>query len=381
MDRKICVVSGGRADYGLLKSPMAAIRETEGLALQLIVTGQHLSAATDRVIEADGFIIDRRIDIQLGDDSPAGVTRAMGRALIGFADALHDLSPDMLLLLGDRYEILAAAQAALLARIPVAHIAGGDVTEGALDDSIRHALTKLSHVHFVTNEDAGQRVIQMGEDPSMVHVVGSPGLDEIRRQTPFPRDAFFETLGLRPGPRNLIVTFHPATVEDETQAHCAELIAALDRLDPSTGIIITGSNADSGGRLIDAMMTDFASRRPNTIFRTSFGQALYYSALTYADAVIGNSSSGLYEAPSFKLPTINIGTRQDGRLKAASVIDCEPERHAIGEAIAKAQRLDCKHVINPYGDGHTGARIARHIAAIPDMKALIRKRFRDLPAA
>ncbi len=378
--RKVCVVSGSRADYGLLRSVMTAIGRTDSLMLQAVVTGQHLVSGTDRVLVDDGFTIDARVDMDLGDDSPAGVARSMGRGLSTFGEVLARLDPDILLVPGDRYEMLAVASAALLARIPVAHVAGGDITEGAIDDSIRHAITKLSHVHFVTNEEAGRRVRQLGEDPAQVHVVGSPSLDAIRTVPRLDRDAFFSRVGLEPGPRNLIVTFHPPTVEDDTDRQCAELLAALDALDPETGILITGSNADPGGRTIDRMVQAFAARRPRSVFVESLGQALYFSALTHMNAVVGNSSSGLYEAPSFHVPTVNVGTRQDRRLKASSVIDCPAERGAIAAAIARAWTLDCSGSINPYGDGFSGERISGILAAIPDMTALIRKRFMDLPA-
>lgn len=380
--RKVCVVTGSRADYGLLSSPMAAIAREERLRLQIIATGQHLvsgSGETIASIEADGFKVDRIVPLDIERDGPLDVTKGMGRGLIGFAEAFAALRPDILLVLGDRYEILAAASAALLARLPVAHIAGGDVTTGAVDDSIRHALTKLSHIHFATNAVSARRLRQLGEDPGHVHVVGSPGIDNILSTPPLTRAELFESIGLEPRGRNLLVTFHPETATGDSAAQMQQLLGALENLSADVGLICTGSNIDVEGTTLTQMMRAFAEARDNAIFVPSLGQKRYYSAMRYVDAVVGNSSSGLYETPSFAIPTVNIGMRQDGRLKARSVIDCTCERSAISAAIQRAFALDCEGVVNPYGDGAAGARIAGILADIRGPADLLVKRFHDLP--
>lgn len=378
----ICAVTGSRADYGLLVSPMAAIRRESGLRLQLIATGQHLvrdAGETIAAIEADGFKVDRTVPLDIDADGPLAIGKGMGRGVSGFAEAFAALRPDILLVLGDRYEILAAASAALLARLPVAHIAGGDVTTGAIDDSIRHALTKLSHIHFATNAGAARRIRQLGEDPAQVHIVGSPGIDNILATDPLSRAELFQSIGLLPRERNLLVTFHPETATGDSIGQMRELLAALEALPASVGLICTGSNIDVEGATLTEMMRTFAASRENAVFVPSLGQKRYYSALRYVDAVVGNSSSGLYEAPSFAIPTVNIGMRQDGRLKAASVVDCRCERSAIMAAIRQAFDMNCDGVANPYGDGTAGARIAAVLAAVREPADLLAKRFRDVP--
>lgn len=375
------MVTGGRADWGLLSMPVAALRDVPAFSVSLIVTGQHLAPGEDASLDAigkDGFNISERVNISIGDDTPTGVARSTGLAVTGIGAALTRLEPDLMLLLGDRYEILAAATAALVHRIPVAHICGGDITEGAIDDAIRHAITKLSHIHFVTNDAARHRVIQLGEDPANVHCVGSPGLDRIRVTKVMTREAFFESFGLAPLSRNLLVTYHPATLDADPLAECGEMLAALDALGRDVGIIFTGANADSGARGIDGLIGDFVES--HTCARTvrTLGAERYFSALAHMDAVVGNSSSGLYEAPSFATPTINIGDRQKGRLRAASVIDCPGEATAIRTAIERAFVLDCSSVDNPYGDGYASERICAVVKAIGPTQRLVRKRFYDL---
>lgn len=379
---RICVVSGSRADYGLLLSPMRLIRDDPELELQLAVTGSHLAedfGATAREIEADGFTIDACVDSLEPSDSAASIARSLGRGVIGFADALSELGPDIVMLLGDRFEILAATQAALIGRWPIAHLCGGDVTEGAFDDAFRHAMTKMAHLHFVTNELAARRVRQLGEDPAHIHTVGNPALDLLKDFEAMARDAFFEALGLAPRARTILVTFHPVTLDDESSLVQADaLLGALDDLGPEVGIILTGPNADTEGRSLSRHMEDYAAGHDNATFHVSLGQTLYFNALTHVDLVLGNSSSGLYEAPSFKLPTVNIGDRQEGRLKAASVIDCAPARDAIGAAIRQALELDCTDAINPYGDGRAGERIVSVLKSIREPRNLIKKRFFDI---
>jgi UDP-hydrolysing UDP-N-acetyl-D-glucosamine 2-epimerase len=377
--RKICVVTGSRAEYGLLRGLMKLIRGDDVLDLQVIATGMHLShefGLTYRNLEEDGFTIDARVEMLLSSDTAVGVAKSIGLGVIGFADAFDRLKPDMVVLLGDRFEILAAAQAALVARIPVAHIAGGDTTEGAIDEAIRHSITKMSHLHFVTNEIAAARVRRMGEDPRHVFNVGSPGIDAIKELKLLTRGELEEALPFRFQARNLLVTFHPATLDDRPAAGQFEaLLEALDELGDEVGVVFTKPNADVEGRALIDRIDRYAGTRRNVLARTSLGQLLYLSTMAQVDAVVGNSSSGLYEAPSFGKPTVNIGDRQKGRLRAASVIDCEPDREAIAAAIRRAFSLDCRGVENPYGDGGSAKRILHILKDTVSPGALLKKRF------
>jgi UDP-N-acetylglucosamine 2-epimerase (non-hydrolysing)/GDP/UDP-N,N'-diacetylbacillosamine 2-epimerase (hydrolysing) len=383
--RKICVVTGSRADYGLLYWPMRLIAEDDDFELQVVVTGMHLSPAFGETwcqIEADGFAIASKVEMLLAGDSPVAVAKSVGLGVIGFADTFECLRPDLLMVLGDRFEILAAVQAALFARIPVAHMCGGDVTEGAFDESIRHAITKMAHIHFPTNADAARRLVAMGENPEHVHTVGSPGLDRIRLMTFMARDAFFDALGMTPRARNLLVVFHPATLESGSPlAQLEELLAALENLGPQVGLLITGANADTAGQRINARLQALAESHPNAAFRLSLGSELFINALQHVDGIVGNSSSGLYEAPSFGIPTVNIGDRQKGRLRAASVIDCAPERQAIRAAIDNALALGRQLTVNPYGDGQAAELILDNLRRIPDFGVLIRKPFTEAMGA
>ncbi len=377
--RKICVITGSRADYGLLYWLLKDIQADPDLTLQVVATGMHLSpefGLTDRVIDADGFVIDRKVEMLLSSDTPVGVTKSIGLGVIGFADALAELKPDIIVLLGDRFEILAAAQAALIARIPVAHIAGGDTTEGAFDESIRHAITKMAHLHFVTNPEAGQRVRQMGENPEHVYDVGSPGIDYIRRFVPMARADLERELNFRFRRHNLLVTFHPVTLAEGasmTQLH--ELLVALHGLGPEYGIVFTLPNADTEGRAMIAGIERFAAMHDNVRAYASLGQLRYLSLMSAVDVIVGNSSSGLYEAPSLKKPTVNIGDRQKGRLAAATVLHCPAERAAIAAALEKALALDCTDAVNPYGDGRSSERILAVLKNQADLDGLVRKHF------
>lgn len=379
--RKICVVTGSRADYGLLYWPMRLITEDDDFELQVVVTGMHLSPAfgeTWRQIEADGFAIASKVEMLLADDSPVAVAKSVGLGVIGFADTLERLRPDLLMVLGDRFEILAAVQAALFACIPVAHVCGGDVSEGAFDESIRHAITKMAHIHFPTNADAARRIVAMGESREHVYTVGSPGLDRIRHMTFMAREVFFDTLGVTPRARNLLVVFHPATLDrGDPLAQLEELLTAMDMLGSEVGLLITGANADTAGQRINVRLQVFAESRPNAAFRLSLGSELFINALQNVDAIVGNSSSGLYEAPSFGVPTVNIGDRQKGRLRAASVIDCVPERQAIHAAINNALARGRQPTVNPYGNGHAAERMLDILHRIPDFGGLINKPFFD----
>lgn len=378
--RRIAVVTSSRADYGLLRCPMLALRDCADLDLRLIVTGTHLApgfGTTVTEIERDNFVIAERVEMLLDSDSAVGTSHSMGLALMGMARAYAALRPDLVLLLGDRYEIFAAAAAALIARIPLAHIAGGDITTGAYDDAMRHAITKMAHVHFPSTEQAAKVIRQLGEDPEQIHCVGNPALDAIGRVDELPRAEVFARLGLAPRARNVIVTYHPVTLGGgDAAAEIDALLTALTAAGPDLGIIITGANADTGHAMLRRALAAFADSHPNAVLHESLGQALYFNTLRQVDAVIGNSSSGLLEAPSFGIPTVNIGPRQDGRVRAGSIIDCAPQRDAIVSAMQQAAALDCSNITNPYGDGRASERIVAVLRALEAPRDLLRKTFR-----
>ena len=380
--RTICVVTGSRAEYGLLVPVMEAIQHEPSFKMQLAVTGMHLApqfGSTWREMEKDGFTIDAKVDIAVESDTAAAVTRSLGRGVMGFADMLEQLRPDLLLVLGDRYEILSAAQAALIARIPIAHIAGGDTTEGAFDEAIRHSITKMAHIHFATNEVAAKRIRQLGEDPDHIHAVGSPGIDAIKRTKLLDRQALEKELDFTFRQRNLLITFHPATLEEQpAYEQFQELLLALDRLGDDVGIIFTLSNADPQGSTINDRITDYVARHGQTRMYSSLGQVRYLSVIAQVDAVVGNSSSGLYEVPTFRKPTVNIGDRQKGRLQASSVINCRPKSDDIERSIRKAFTMDCSDTSNPYGSGDSAQRIVAILKRTPDYTKLLKKKFFDL---
>ncbi len=377
--RKICVVTGTRAEYGLLYWLMKEIQADFDLELQIIVTGMHLSpefGLTYKVIEQDGFTIDEKVEMLLSSDTSVGIAKSIGLGVIGFADALDRLKPDILVVLGDRYEILAAAQAAMVAKIPIAHIAGGDTTEGAYDEAIRHSVTKMSHLHFVTNEIAAKRVRQLGEDPQYIHNVGSPGIDQIKRIVLLNRNTLEKELDFKFREKNILITFHPTTLDAELPGEqFQKLLDALDMLGNEVGLIFTKPNSDTDGRGLIEMIDKYVVARSNAKAYISLGQLRYLSTIACVDAVVGNSSSGLYEVPSFKKPTVNIGDRQKGRLKAASVIDCQPEAADIYEAIQQALTMDCVNTINPYGEGDASAVILRVIKETADLRKMLKKSF------
>lgn len=387
MKRKVCVVTGTRAEFGLLQRLMGLIRDHEALELQIITTGMHLSpefGLTYRDIEAAGFIIDRKIECLLSADTSSAVAKSMGLGLIGFADAYAALQPDLLVVLGDRFEILSAVSAALVSRIPVAHLHGGETTEGAFDEGIRHAITKMSHLHFVAADEYRNRVIQLGEQPERVFQVGGLGVDNITRLPLLSREALEESLGCSLARRNLLITFHPVTLEQATsEQQMQELLAALAAL-PDTRLIFTLPNADTDSRVLIRMVQDFVATHAQARAYTSLGQLRYLSLMREVDAVVGNSSSGLAEAPSFRIGTINIGDRQRGRLKADSVIDCPPERAAIGQALAQLYSGDFQASLaearNPYGEGGAAEHILRVISDYP-LDDILKKSFYDLPPA
>ncbi|WP_374512690.1 UDP-N-acetylglucosamine 2-epimerase [Brevundimonas sp.] len=381
MRRKVAVVTGGRAEYGLLQPVMEEIRAATDLELQLIVTGAHLEprfGMTVEQIEADGFGIDARIPLGLERDAPGDIARATARCLTGVSEVLERLTPDLMLVLGDRYEILAAAQAALIHGVPLAHIAGGDVTEGAFDESIRHALTKLAHLHLTTNPEAAGRVARMGEEPWRIHVVGSPGLDQLRRLERLEGEALEAALGAPLGERNLLVTYHPVTLEpDGGLTGFQALLAGLDALPRQVVKWVTRPNADPGGIAVEAALDRWAQGREDVHVFASLGQLRYLSLMAQVDAVVGNSSSGFYEAPSLGVPTVDVGDRQKGRLAAPSVLRCPAEPAAITDAIRRAFDLDCTGVKNPYGDGDSARRIVGVLRAAPDRRTLLAKRFHE----
>ncbi len=385
MSRKICVITGSRAEYGLLRWVLEGIRDAPELELQLVATGMHLSpqfGMTYKEIESDGFALDFRIDTLLSSDTPTGIAKSMGLGLIGFADALRHLQPDLLLILGDRFEVFPAAAAAMVARIPVAHLHGGETSEGAFDDPIRHSITKMSHLHFVAAEEYRKRVVQLGEHPDRVFVVGGLGVDSINRLTLLDRTELETALDFALGERNLLVTFHPATLENETAAvQMTELLVALESL-KDTHLIFTLPNADTGGRELVGMVEQFVASRPNARAFTSLGQLKYLSCVRHVDGVVGNSSSGLAEVPSLRKGTINIGDRQRGRLKAASIIDCSPDRQAIQEAIthlySRPFQSTLQNVRNPYGEPGASEKVVRVLQHFP-LESILKKSFYDLP--
>jgi UDP-hydrolysing UDP-N-acetyl-D-glucosamine 2-epimerase len=317
----------------------------------------------------------------LASDTPVGVAKSMGLGVIGCADAFDRLKPDLLMLLGDRFEILAAAEAALVARLPVAHLCGGDVTEGAFDEAIRHAVTKMAHLHFATNEAAARRLRQLGEDPQRIFTVGSPGIDYIRRLAPMTREEVARETGLDLARPVLLVTFHPPTLGNVAAlAELEELLAALAALRPEPTLAFTRPNADTAGRALAARIERFVAGHKQARLFAALGSRLYLNLLREADAIVGNSSSGLLEAPSLGTPAVDIGERQQGRLKAESVISCRGERGAIAAAVAAALNRPRKPVPNPYGAGDAAPRIVETLRRIGDFRALTQKRFFDLGA-
>ena len=330
------MVTGSRAEYGLLRWVIQGIRDDSELTLQIIATGMHLSpefGLTYREIEQDGFQIDRKVEMLTSSDTAVGIAKSMGLGLIGFADALSQLAPDIIVVLGDRFEIFSAVTAALVARIPVAHLHGGEATEGSIDEALRHSITKMSHLHFVAAEAYRQRVIQLGEQPDRVFMVGGLGVDTINRMQLLDREALEQLLDFALGDKSLLVTFHPVTLEEGTAAdQMTELLAALAELH-NTQLVFTMPNADTDGRVLIRMIEEFVALHPRARACTSLGSLRYFSCMKHVDGVVGNSSSGLLEAPCFQKGTINIGDRQRGRLQAASVINCKPTRQSITTAL------------------------------------------------
>jgi UDP-hydrolysing UDP-N-acetyl-D-glucosamine 2-epimerase len=373
MTKNVAVFTGTRAEYGLLYWLLKDIQADPEFALQLLVSGMHLSPEfghTFTQIEKDGFVIDEKIEILLSSDSAVGVAKSMGLGVLGFADALSRLQPDVLIILGDRFEALAAAQTAMILRIPVVHLHGGELTEGAYDDAIRHAITKLSYLHCTSTEEYRQRVIQLGEAPERVRNVGAIGLDHLQRSSFMSVAELGQSLGFELSKPFVLVTYHPVTLGDEQPERSFQ--ALLDSLDcsPELQVILTYPNADDGGRRIIPMLEKYAQDNPKRVFAIqSLGQVRYLSAVKHASIVIGNSSSGIIEVPSFHVPTINIGVRQLGRLSADSVIHCAATKDAIRAsmttALCDAFQASLQSVHNPYGQGDASGQVIHMLKSIP----------------
>ncbi len=385
MNKNICVFTGTRAEYGLLYWLMKDIEDSPLLNLQLIASGSHLSpefGLTYTEIEKDGFEINAKVEMLLSSDSPVGIAKSMGLAVIGLADAFERLSPDYIIILGDRYEALAAAQTAQVLRIPVVHLSGGEITEGAYDDAIRHAITKLSYLHFTSNQRYLERVIQLGEEPDRVFNVGSIGLEHLKRTKMMSLQQLSLSLKFKLTRPFFVVTYHPVTLAKENPEEAFQaLLAALDCF-PEYQVILTYPNSDDGGRKIIPILEKYAQDNVDRVISIkSLGQLRYLSAIKYAEAVIGNSSSGIAEVPSFSVPTVNVGARQKGRLMAKSIVNCEPYvddiKNAIETSLSRSfSRSSLKDVVNPYGDGNSSAFIVQKL--ISSASGCLTKKFFDI---
>ncbi|WP_342540899.1 UDP-N-acetylglucosamine 2-epimerase [Heyndrickxia sp. FSL K6-6286] len=367
--RKICVVTGTRAEYGLLYWLMKEIQKDPELELQIIVTGMHLSpefGLTYRQIESDGFIINKKVEMLLSSDTSVSIVKSMGLGIIGLSDAISSLKPDILIILGDRFEALAAAQTALILKIPIAHLHGGEKTYGAYDDSIRHAITKMSYIHFVSTEGHRNRVIRLGEQPNRVFNVGAPGIENIMKLKLLSKAELEESLNMHLNKPVFLITYHPTTLSTDPLEGINELLTVLNEFECAT-MIFTKANADNDGRKINELISHFVTENPRKrkIF-DSLGQLRYLSLLKYADIVIGNSSSGLLEAPYLNTPTVNIGDRQKGRERPLSVIDCLPNMNQIRSAIKKAlnYQVNNENSIRIFGDGNTSEKITNILKQI-----------------
>lgn len=382
--KKICVITGTRAEYGLLSKLMKRIDDCPDMQLQIIATNMHLSpefGLTYREIEADGFHIDKKVEMLLSSDTRNATTKSLGLGIIGFADAFEDLAPDMVVILGDRYEMLGAASAALLYGIPIAHISGGDVTEGAYDDAIRHSISKMSHLHFTSAEEYRQRVIQLGEQPDRVFNFGAIGLDNMRQIQFLDRQSLEQSIGFEIGEDCILVTYHPVTMErNSAETQFGALLEAIDRV--GCRVIFTKPNSDSEGRIIIKMIDEYvAANSDKAACYTSLGYVRYLSALQFVKAAVGNSSSGILEVPSFGIPTVNIGDRQKGRLRADSVIDCNTDVDSIEKSIRGALSQEwqtiARNATNPYEQPDTVARIFEMLQQC-DLSQMKQKRFYDI---
>lgn len=383
--RTICVFTGTRAEYGLLYWLIKAINEDSELVLQLVVGGMHLSpefGMTYKSIEADGFIITKKVETLMSSDSAVGISKSIGLGIMSMSEVLDELKPDILLLLGDRYEVFAAASAAMIARIPIAHCHGGEATEGLIDEPIRHSVTKMSHLHFTATEAYRNRVIQLGEHPNRVHNVGALGIENINRLNLLSLEQFEQSIDFKLGEKNILITFHPVTLEDSSaESQFEAVLKAVDEIEEAH-IIFTKANADMDGRIINDMIDDYTRRNPGrAVAFYSLGQLRYISCLQYVDAVVGNSSSGLIEVPSFRKPTINIGDRQRGRVKGVTVIDCLPDyisiRAALDKALSQEFARKIEDSINPYGEKNPSEPIVTTLKTV-ELVGLIKKEFNNL---
>ncbi|WP_167619061.1 UDP-N-acetylglucosamine 2-epimerase [Maribellus sediminis] len=379
--KRICIVTGTRAEYGLLYWLIKGINDDPEMELQLLVTGMHLSpefGLTWKQIEKDGFPITRKIEILLSSDTAIGISKSNALAQISIAEAFEQLKPEILVLLGDRTETFAAASAALIAGIPIAHIHGGELTEGAYDDAIRHSITKMSHLHFVAADLYRKRVIQLGEQPDTVFNVGAVGLDNIKNLQLLDKSEFENSIDCHLRDKNLLITFHPVTLENKSAGEqFQQLLDALDELE-NTLLIFTKPNSDKDGRIIIKMIDEYVTHKPEkSIAFTSLGQLRYLSAIQYMDAVIGNSSSGIIEVPIFNIPTVNIGDRQKGRLMGPTILTCQPKMDEILNALQSAFKFDKSNKYpHPYGNGDSSKKI---LSVIKDTKTIsLKKKFYDL---
>lgn len=386
MVRQIVVVTGTRADYGLLRGTLREMQAAPDMALRLVVTGAHLEprfGETWRAIVADGFAIDDRIPMGIGGDSPADIAAAMGQGLVGLVEAFTRSPPDMVLLLGDRYEALIAAQAATLCRLPIGHIHGGERTEGAMDEVFRHAITKMAHLHFAACDEYRRRIIQLGEHPSRVFDVGAPGIDNISELDLAGQAELEEFLGMSLERGFVLVTYHPVTLaEDDGIGALEELLAALDAI-PDLAVVVTGVNADPGRDAVAGRLATYAATcRDRVRLVESLGDRRYLGAMRLCRAVVGNSSSGIIEAPFLRVPTVNIGSRQHGRVRAASVIDCDERRQSISEGVRMALspgfRAGLADFHPPFGTGGAARRIVQVLRGAP-LASLVGKSFFDIP--
>lgn len=381
--RKICFFTGTRAEYGIMSRLMRMVADYPDCEIQIIATNMHLSpefGLTYREIEADGFHINKKVEMLLSSDTANGTVKSMGLATIGFADALEDLKPDLAVILGDRYEMLCAAQTCLIYKIPVAHLFGGEITEGAYDDAIRHAITKLSHLHFTSTEEYRQHIIQMGEQPDRVFYVGSLGVNNIKNEPVMTLPELEESLNFKLGNKFLLITFHPVTMENNTAAgQCDDLLKALEEINNEYQLLFTLPNSDTDGRAIISKVNEYVTLHPEKAYAiNSLGKKRYYSALKYASAVVGNSSSGLVEAPSFHIPTLNVGDRQKGRTRGESIIDVPAYYPDIKKGLEKALSSDfinhAKTAENPYEKDETVESIFNVITNHP-LEGIIAKKF------
>ncbi len=384
--KKICIITGTRAEYGLLKPLIKRISEDNEIELQLIATGMHLSpefGLTYKEIEDDRFNINEKVEILLSSDTSVGISKSIGLGMIGFSEAFERLRPDMIIALGDRYEIFAAASAATISRIPIAHLHGGETTEGAIDEVIRHSITKMSYLHFTSTEEYKQRVIQLGEEPERVFNVGAIGIESIKQLKLLSKNELEKSIKFNLDKKTALITFHPVTLENNTsEQQFQELLNALDNY-KDLKIIFTKANSDTNGRIINIMIDEYVnSNKDRTIAFTSMGQLRYLSAMKYVDLVIGNSSSGIIEAPSFNIPTINIGDRQKGRIQGETIINCKPTEkeiyNAINLGLSNIFKQKIKNKKNPYGEGNVSKNVIKEIKEVLLSNSInLKKKFYD----